>query len=407
VSPPIEDLRGLVKGLLEEAQRNRATSATDAGHATASKGPTPPPRLVWDKGPPETWQALPIGRRPPVGHSLLDEAIQRARQPPPVSGQAERVSEARAKWYSWAGPPMRVGALNVGFTGLKHSLRTAAELLDISRCDVLFLSDMRTSRRKIGRVRQLLEGAVQDEWQLLTDVRRQPCRPMGIGVLLHTSLAPRTQQIPIPRPPGIPNDEWEEAVGGRLFHLQIASPLTKATWWVVGIYQHVAKKDNALKRTRLLQCLAEITERAQRGQYYLLIIGDANAAPEGGRWHCHPRSPLHASDAETLAWAKKLGLRETPQLRRTPTWKACMCPSSAVLDRAWHHPATLQLKSIQVLWAESRMVVDHALVYVDLPLAQAGISYASACRGGEGDCRPSRVRADLTKLGTAPNGTRW
>ena len=88
---------------------------------------------------------------------------------------------------------MRVGALNVGFTGLKHSLRTAAELLDISRCDVLFLSDMRTSRRKIGRVRQLLEGAVQDEWQLLTDVRRQPCRPMGIGVLLHTSLALRTE----------------------------------------------------------------------------------------------------------------------------------------------------------------------------------------------------------------------
>jgi len=80
--------------------------------------------------------------------------------PAPVPSENQEVREA---WNSWAGPSMRVGALNVGFTGLTRSLRAVAQLLDDSRCDVLFLSDMRTSRRKIGRARQMLESAVQEE----------------------------------------------------------------------------------------------------------------------------------------------------------------------------------------------------------------------------------------------------
>jgi hypothetical protein len=40
----------------------------------------------------------------------------------------------------------------------------------------------------------------------------------------------------------------------------------------------------------LLQCLTEIKEAASRNNYYLLIIGDANAAPSHGRWNRHPSS---------------------------------------------------------------------------------------------------------------------
>ena len=99
-----------------------------------------------------------------------------------------------------------------------------------------------------------------------------------------------------------------------------------------------------------------------------------------------------------MEWARKLGLREAPQLKATPTWKACMRPCSAVLDRAWHLPASLKLSCTHTLWSAERTAVDHALVFVDLPLTHAGIGYAGACRGGEHDNRPSRVRADLTKL---------
>jgi len=272
-----------------------------------------------------------------------------------------------------------------------------AQLLDASRCDVLFLSDMRISRRKIGRARQLLESAVQREWLLLTDIRQLPYRPMGIGVLVHSSLASQAQQLQVLRPPDAPESEWEEAVSGRIFLLQIKKPFGNVTWWVVGIYQHVANAGNARKRTLLLRCLADIAERAQRENCYLLLIGDANAAPDGGRWHCRPRSSLYASDAEIIEWARKLVLRETPQIKLTPTWKACMRSCSAVLDRALHLPASLQLSSAHALWAD-RSAVDHALVYVDLPLAQAGIGFAGACRGSERDNRSSRVRADLTKL---------
>jgi hypothetical protein len=70
-------------------------------------------------------------------------------------------------------------------------------------------------------------------------------------------------------------------------------------------------------------------------------VGDANAAPKDGRWHCPSRSPLRTSDALTLQWARDQDLIEVPRPRMIPTWRANLKRCGAVLDRAWYHPASL------------------------------------------------------------------
>ena len=107
-------------------------------------------------------------------------------------------------------------------------------------------------------------------------------RPVGIGVLLHVSLASQVQRIQPARPKEISEAEWSEAVSGRLLHLQLVRPQVKATWWIVGIYQHVAKPENKSKRDRLLQCLANIKETAARNNYFLLITPMLHQNIEGG-----------------------------------------------------------------------------------------------------------------------------
>jgi hypothetical protein len=154
----------------------------------------------------------------------------------------------------WAGAPLRIGALNVGFRGLMPSLQSVTQLLTELRCDILFLGDLRTAQRKIGRTRKSLEGALHEEWHLVADICHPPMRPVGIGVLLHVSLASQVQRIQPARPQEISEAEWSEAVSGRLLHLQLVRPQVKATWWIVGIYQHVAKPENKSKRGCLLQC---------------------------------------------------------------------------------------------------------------------------------------------------------
>jgi hypothetical protein len=106
-----------------------------------------------------------------------------------------------------------------------------------------------------------LEGALHEEWRLLANISRSPRRPVGIGVLIHASLESQVRLLPPVLPPDTPEKEWAEAVNGRLLHIQLERPQL-TTWWIVGIYQHVARPDNSTKRDRLLQCLTALKEEA-------------------------------------------------------------------------------------------------------------------------------------------------
>ena len=63
------------------------------------------------------------------------------------------------------------------------------------------------------------------------------------------------------------------------------------------------------------------------------LIGDMNAAPEGGRWGTSFHSKTRKADCLTLVW-DQCCLTEFPNIQRRATWKACLHPFKAILDRA-------------------------------------------------------------------------
>ena len=184
-----------------------------------------------------------------------------------------------------------------------------------------------------------------------------------------------------------------------MLHLQISRPTSAKTWWLVGIYQHVAKPTNVTRRQNLLRCLADIKQRADQAGHCLLILGDANAAPAGGRWRCPPHSRLHESDLHVTQWAAAAGLTEHPQPRLEPTWRASLRSCSATLDRVWSNQAATGTSTVYTRWAASAAQFDHALVFVDLPRASGGIGFAGACCDLRPDLGTPRCKVDVDLLG--------
>ena len=112
----------------------------------------------------------------------------------------------------------------------------------------------------------------------------------------------------------------------------------------------------------------------------LALIGDMNAAPEGGLWGYSLQSKTREADRLTLEWAHQCGLKEVPNIQRHATWKACLHQRKAILDRAWVSPPDLQVSSLSVQWNTSQPIVDHAMIMFRLPRTAAGLRYAGACR---------------------------
>ena len=153
--------------------------------------------------------------RPLVGHQLLELALSRAE----TTDWARDPQEGMPEMVIHAGDPVRVGAINVGFRGLAASSAGIVQLLQQTCCDVLFLSDLRTTRGKIGRPRRTIEAAVRDEWRLWTDIPTVEGRPVGMGALIHASLASHIEQISPNRPADVPEPQWIEAVAGRILQI--------------------------------------------------------------------------------------------------------------------------------------------------------------------------------------------
>ena len=140
---------------------------------------------AWSCCPSADWLNSPITGRPLVGHSLIDLARRRNE-----TGDWTRADqEGRPEMVIHAGDSVRVGAVNVGFRGLAASGTGVVQLIQHTCCDILFLSDLRTTHGKIGRPRRAIEAALRDEWRLLTDIPESEERPVRMGALIHASLA--------------------------------------------------------------------------------------------------------------------------------------------------------------------------------------------------------------------------
>ncbi len=57
------------------------------------------------------------------------------------------------------------------------------------RPDIIFLGDLVTSRNHIDRLKKRLEADLHYEWFITTNIGALPGRPVGIGAVIHCSLA--------------------------------------------------------------------------------------------------------------------------------------------------------------------------------------------------------------------------
>ena len=335
--------------------------------------------VQWSIQPDSKWFQSPIAQRPSVGHSLIRLARERSTD----SWQMEQQStySTGATPDLWASP-FRIGYLNVGRRRFRLSLEGIAAIVTRHRPDILFLGDMGATRAHIGRLRQRLEAELDDEWFLWTDINASPGYPIGMGAVIHCSLAQYISKIELPCPPDLDKEIWTGAVAGRLMQLEVTRPELPKPWRFIGIYQHVAKRaprniaaTGMVRRT--LDCILEQTASENRR---ILLLGDVNSAPFGGRWgYSSKNHALLQADRIMMDWVISSGLTEVSHEPLQATWKPNLEQKSAVLDRAFLFTPDAQLAGLQIHWAESSMLFDHAAIMINLPHSVAGMGFAGAC----------------------------
>ena len=130
----------------------------------------------------------------------------------------------------------------------------------------------------------------------------------------------------------------------------------------------------------VLATLKHITTRAKDQGLRLVILGDANSAPEAGRWGYSQHSKTRAADLQMTAWLSQTPLREVSTSPLQATSKACLLPRKATLDRAWIFPDNLPVSDLLVSWAGAQPVFDHAMILLRFPHNVAGMGFGGACR---------------------------
>ena len=73
--------------------------------------------------------------------------------------------------------------------------------------------------------------------------------------------------------------------------------------FLLGVNQPVARDSKAALRRIFLQTVANMKTLALACGGRFALIGDMNAAPDGGRWGYSSRSKSHEADRPTLEWA--------------------------------------------------------------------------------------------------------
>ena len=360
--------------------------------ASGSSPPPPGCSTQWSVEPDKAWFECPAFRRPAVGLELLASAR---------AGLEGGVPEQRAGGTDndlWV-DPLVVSYLNIGFPKLERALSEIVQLVLCHRPDVLFLGDLGVARNKIGRLKQRLESGLGDEWYLLTDISpHRGRRPVGIGIVIHCSLAKHVRTLDLPSPEGEDTATWSQAVTGRILPLQLSREGCPHTWLLVGVYQHVAEVSKAQLRAHVLTTLGALTARAEREGHRAVLIGDMNSAPEGGRWKYKPSERFTRFDREMNEWVRDRNSREIVGTKLKHTWAMKHGAQRAALDRAFIHPAQEPSSRLIVNW--SHAVFDHAMITVRLPHHTAGFGYAGACRPVTAALRVPRCKVDLKKWKT-------
>jgi len=376
-----------------------------AVEASRPRGPSPTATLsgiagTWEVGPSHLWHSEPPHLRPAVGHRILQHArdhVTGYRNGQPILRPDTAVCRSpTAEFTSFWDSPLQLSALNVGFRGLKASMRGVTSVLRRRRPDILFLSDVRSTRNRCGRVRREIEDELEGEWRLLTEIAPGKKSPVGVGALVHASLLPCISPLPLPQPAGVDLAKWTRAVQGRILILQCKPGDTPQIWWFVGIYQHALHGSTSEMQMLFLRALSHLSEVAASQQVRLILLGDANAAPPNGRWAYSPRSTTFAFDEEVTTWASASGLTEAFQLAPCkPTWKACLGPRRAILDRVWFSPASSPVSRTQVHWIADvdAETFDHAVITVCIPKSHCRPGYASQVPVGP-PVTPGRAKID-------------
>ena len=409
MAPPPARMTAVLKEVLHSANQehsNACGGTLDGWASLQAEPPSPPPAssnstpsagtISWTVEPQNTWYERPLGSRDCVGHELLQIAKDKIHGPASDKLFDRQSSDAAlpSLWDS----PFTVAFLSVGFRRLRCSIPGVVEFLERYRPDVLFLGDLGVKRNKIGRLKLRIEEAMNEEWFLLTDIRAAPGYPIGIGVLIHSSAAKYTSKIPLVKPPDVDEVQWHLAVEGRVFGLTLARPGMPEPISLIGVNQHTASDNNAHLRSILLSTLSLTKDRLPSTSRRLICLGDFNAAPEGGRWGYSRNSKTRQADQLTSDWASHNRLQEVPSSQLKATWRACLHPKKAALDRAWVSPMDLPTSPLVIQWADSQPVFDHAMILLRLPKAVAGIGYAGASRPFHQPGTPGGCRVNLKEL---------
>jgi hypothetical protein len=280
--------------------------------------------------------------------SLIDQAALSLQN---VAPDAPHCPFCMDTWSS----PFTVGYINVGRRHLVGSLEEVVEMVLQHRPDILFLGDLVTSRDHIGRLKKRLESALCDEWFVITNISALPGRPMGIGAVVHCSLANRITDCVIHHPdPSVPEEgkaEWEAAIAGRIQCIKVTCLNSPFTWQFVGVYQHVAARTNRIARARVMAALSSLVVKARAEGHHVALLGDFNAAPPGGRWGYSRWSAAVKEDQTMTDWALKAGLTEVFQRGKpNPTWRPNEGPRTAALDRVLISHSDLPNLELTVKW---------------------------------------------------------
>jgi hypothetical protein len=287
-----------------------------------------------------------VGQRRLVHQPILAQALVRAETAQDECAAASHIDPPDV-WSS----PFTVAFISVGFRRLRFSMPGVLGLLEQQRPDILILGDLGVANNRIGRLKLQLEASVDEEWVFLKNISNSPGYPVGIGAMVHVSAAKFITQLEVSCPPGLDQQEWALAVGGRILHLELNRPDADGRIWFVGLNQHVAANGRDQSREHVLSTLAHIANLAKTHGWKLVILGDANAAPPGGRWGYSYNTRTGAADKRMNDWQAHTELCEICSTPLQPTWKACLLPKKATLDRAWVYPVDLPVSKLLVKWA--------------------------------------------------------
>jgi hypothetical protein len=216
--------------------------------------------------------------------------------------------------------------------------------------------------------------------------------------VVHVSAVKHIQRLELTCPPQLDQEQWSKVVKGRLLLLELVRPETDGAIWFVGLNQHVASSSNFQAREMVLATIEHLAREIQTRGGRLVVLGDANAAPEGGRWGYSRYTKTRMADEQTDKWFSRTGLREIASIPLKATWKACLLPRKATLDRAWVYPADLSVSDLHVQWPEDRPVFDHAMIMLSLPHTVAGMGFAGACRPLHQPTSAPRCRVNIKML---------